>query len=550
MKPCGPRRVVAAERLDLRSSSSRFCSGWMPEFTISASARARARRYGSLRQERRLGEALVEVLEDRQRLGERVDRAVVLGDLERRHLRHRVLRAVGSACCSRLEDVDRRRTRTRSSLRPSAMRTRWLADDAPVVVEDELHRAPPRDHALVDRAERARAVGVERLDLDAIADRHERRRRLAALDRLDHPALGEARDAARAVGVRHRAAAEDRAGGEPPRLRDVLRSDRRTRSASRARRRSRRRRRRCSVERTRTCARPSRQRVAELVGRDRERRERGRRLALEEPEALRELVGDQVAQRAVVREHDEPHVRARRRPPWCRAARRRGRRRPRTRSRGPTPDRAARSDRAGRAGRPSRPGRSSGSVSSVVGGSAPRALRTRMHVVEERRAVDPLVRARQRRAEPVRIDGHAVERAAVERLGERAQRRLGGLPVIERALERGPRIGRRRAGLAVAAHDQEPAVAGTVAEGRELHAGTLVRPLRGVNRLAAPPHLSEPAAPSARPPCRARRANPRDRRGAACPCGIAGNWAVRPCILQELRRADGRCGEAALARFL
>ena len=49
-------------------------------------------------------------------------------------------------------------------------------------------------------------------------------------------------------------------------------------------------------------------RGAELVGRDRERRERGRRLRLEEAEALGQLVGDQVAQRDVVREHDQAHV--------------------------------------------------------------------------------------------------------------------------------------------------------------------------------------------------------------------------------------------------
>ena len=47
----------------------------MPEFTISASSRARARRSGTLRQERRLRDDLVQVLEDGHRLRE-AERAV------------------------------------------------------------------------------------------------------------------------------------------------------------------------------------------------------------------------------------------------------------------------------------------------------------------------------------------------------------------------------------------------------------------------------------------------------------------------------------------
>ena len=91
------------------------------------------------------------------------------------------------------------------------------------------------------------------------------------------------------------------------------------------------------------------------------------------------------------------------------------------------------------------------------------------HVVEERRAVDPLVGARQRRAEPQRIDRDAIVVAAIELVGDRAQRRLRLGPVVERALQRRPALGRRRADLAVAAHHQEPAVSGAIAQRRKLH---------------------------------------------------------------------------------
>ena len=77
-----PLLFVAAERLDLCRMTARFCSGWMPLLTISASVRVRARRYEVGRQQRRRREPLVEVLEDRQRLREGRAPAVVLGDLE------------------------------------------------------------------------------------------------------------------------------------------------------------------------------------------------------------------------------------------------------------------------------------------------------------------------------------------------------------------------------------------------------------------------------------------------------------------------------------
>ena len=87
-----------------------------------------------------------------------------------------------------------------------------------------------------------------------------------------------------------------------------------------------------------------------------------------------------------------------------RAACRRGSPRPRSRSRAPTPDRRAGCRRAGRAARPSRPGRPADRSPASAGGSAPRALRTSRTWFEERRAVDPLVGARQRRTQARRVE--------------------------------------------------------------------------------------------------------------------------------------------------
>ena len=228
------------------------------------------------------------------------------------------------------------------------------------------------------RPKRLRAVGVEHLDRDGVARLHERRLRLAAVSMISmHAPLGEARDAARAIGVRHRAAAEDRAGGEARACARCARRDRKNEKCISGPRRDRRPARRCSVVRRRRCTRPSRHAPPELVGRDRERRERRRRLRLEEAEALGQLGGDRLRS---VTSLASMHAGARappRRRRACRAACRRGSRRPRPRSRAPTPASASgMSSRRRRAARPSRPGRPADRVRSVSGGSAPRALRT------------------------------------------------------------------------------------------------------------------------------------------------------------------------------
>src|SRR5256714_1308349 len=80
-------------------------------------------------------------------------------------------------------------------------------------------------HGLVDGPEDRSAVGIEHLDSHPVAEAQKRGARRARVDRLEHPLLGEARYADRAVAVRHRTRADDGAGGErarPGRVRDEL----------------------------------------------------------------------------------------------------------------------------------------------------------------------------------------------------------------------------------------------------------------------------------------------------------------------------------------
>src|SRR5262245_64955743 len=83
-------------------------------------------------------------------------------------------------------------------------------------------RASSLHHLLGDTAEEAMARRVEHLDLDGVPGLHEGRLRLALLEGLDHPALGQAGDAARAVLVGDSAAAQQGARGEAARLAQVL----------------------------------------------------------------------------------------------------------------------------------------------------------------------------------------------------------------------------------------------------------------------------------------------------------------------------------------
>jgi len=108
-------------------------------------------------------------------------------------------------------------------------------------------------------------------------------------------------------------------------------------------------------------------------------------------------------------------------------------------------------------------------------------------VIEVRRAIDPLVRARKRCAEPQRIDRDSVDRTRVDLLGDRPQLRLRGVPVIEGALQGRPRLGRWRPDFPIATHDEQPAISRAIAQGRKLHReGTLSDALAPAKALSGP----------------------------------------------------------------
>ena len=88
-----------------------------------------------------------------------------------------------------------------------------------------LRRAPQGSglafDPLLDRAEDAGAVTIQHLDPDHVAERHERRRRLAVLQGLHGAPLGEAGGALAGVLVGDRARADDGACRQRSRLRRV-----------------------------------------------------------------------------------------------------------------------------------------------------------------------------------------------------------------------------------------------------------------------------------------------------------------------------------------
>src|SRR5215207_3821745 len=159
-------------------------------------------------------------------------------------------------------------------------------------------------HQLLDRAEDRAARFVLHLDPDRVAEVQELGLRLAVADGLDGAHLGDAGIAAPALGdrasgpavrvlVRDRAGADDRAGGERPRLCCVADQGRGVEGHVVAGVRA--------AEGLAVHGARERQRelgavprAAELVRRHRHGREGRRRLALEEAEALAELVRDEL----------------------------------------------------------------------------------------------------------------------------------------------------------------------------------------------------------------------------------------------------------------
>ena len=208
------RRRPAQLVLAGAAAVDRFCSGWMPALTISASCRARARSQRIARAAAAAREALFEVLEDRHRLRDRrgappARRATSTGTcaigLSARYAARVLLAAVAAIRFTAPPLVRRRPCRC------SAMRTRQRRAGAPVVVE--LHPlttlcsmrpkrlAPGRRRASRSRPCRPRL--------------QERRHRLAARRWSRSRARSARQETPRArIGVRDGAAAQDRAGGE------------------------------------------------------------------------------------------------------------------------------------------------------------------------------------------------------------------------------------------------------------------------------------------------------------------------------------------------
>src|ERR1044071_3441003 len=136
-----PVRLVAPERLDpleRRGVLQRLDTG-VDDLGERARPGAQER---IARQDRRIGPAFVEGLEDRPRLGQRDLVAVVVGDLERRDLAHRVLGPVGVGVLLALQDVDRDVV-VRQLLEPQADPYAVAGRAAPVAMEDELHGCAP-----------------------------------------------------------------------------------------------------------------------------------------------------------------------------------------------------------------------------------------------------------------------------------------------------------------------------------------------------------------------------------------------------------------------
>ena len=169
--------------------------------------------------------------------------------------------------------------------------------------------------------------------------------------------------------------------------------------------------------------------VAELVGRDRERaRTRWPASTGRSRSPSRARSGTRLRRVHVVGEHHEPHV----------AARASAARVPRRNVAEDDRDLGLEVEAPGRVGQLERIARAEQIARAALVDERIALERGRRlgaarlahehHVVQVRRAVDPLVGARQRRGEPRRIDGRAFERAALE-LRRRRARSAGSAPV-------------------------------------------------------------------------------------------------------------------------
>ena len=154
---------------------------------------------------------------------------------------------------------------------------------------------------------------------------------------------------------------------------------------------------RCRSCAARRCTRPSRQASPSSSGVTANGENAVAGLDWKKPKLLASSSGTRLRSVMSLASISSLHVRARRRRRACPAACRRGRRRPRTRSRGPTPDRASAMSSRG-----AEQHAGAALVDQRIGAQRLRRLGAARlahqdDVVQERRAVDPLVRARQRR---------------------------------------------------------------------------------------------------------------------------------------------------------
>ena len=172
MKWRAPRDRVGAARSRTRSSVARFCSGWMPAFTISASWRVRAR----------------------AATGRRAA-APASGNRSSRYARIAIDCAIGRApssgistgtCASGFSALERRRRAARCCPGPGsrpAARTRCPSGAArcaratPSWSASSRRGSRRRHDLLLDAAEDVAPGGVAHLDRDRVTHRHERRRR-------------------------------------------------------------------------------------------------------------------------------------------------------------------------------------------------------------------------------------------------------------------------------------------------------------------------------------------------------------------------------------
>ena len=207
--------------------------------------------------------------------------------------------------------------------------------------------------------------------------------------------------------------------------------------------------------------------MAELVGAHRDRREGGRGFGVEEAEAFGELGGNEIAQRDVVDQHDEPDG-ARRllaATGHRHIAEDHGDLRLEI-------DAVGLVDDFDRVRRPEERVRAA-LIHQRIGPERRRHFRAarladEFHVVDVGRAVRPLEGARQRRGAFFRIEGEVRNAPGFERIGDLLQPRRGRVPIVERRLQGRHHVRGIRRSRKIARDDEQLPIAAVLERG-ELH---------------------------------------------------------------------------------